>query len=154
MVGIAYIVFMTPYLLVRPKHRISEKGSGSSNRGGSGGEAEELLLRARLTPWSPAVGRSIQRSGLRDTGGIYLVRVQRAATGNIHHAVSPEFVLQFGDVLYFTGLVEEFGSFCSEQGLEVVTNEIDSELNGSNHGTKNDTAGKFVYVCVCVLVPA
>jgi hypothetical protein len=141
LVGIAYIVFATPYLLVRPKHRASEKGSGGT---GGGGE-EELLLRARLTTWSPAVGRSIQRSGLRDTGGIYLVRVQRAATGNMFHAVPPEFVLQLGDVLYFTGLVEEFGDFCNEHGLEVVTNEIDSELNGSHHGTNDNTAG----TCVC-----
>lgn len=107
-----------------------------SNGGGGGNETtEEFLLRARLTTWSPAVGRSIQRSGLRDTGGIYLVRVMRAATGNVHHAVPPEFVLQQGDILYFAGLVEEFGDFCVEHGLEVVTNEIDSELNGSNHGS-------------------
>ena len=33
--------------------------------------------------------------------------------------------MQVGDILYFTGLVESFGEFCAEHGLEVVTNEVE-----------------------------
>ena len=44
-----------------------------------------ILLGARLTKWSGAAGRSVKRSGLRDTGGLYLVSVHRAATENVHH---------------------------------------------------------------------
>eukprot|EP00542_Grammatophora_oceanica_P012662 CAMPEP_0194045244 /NCGR_PEP_ID=MMETSP0009_2-20130614/16610_1 /TAXON_ID=210454 /ORGANISM="Grammatophora oceanica, Strain CCMP 410" /LENGTH=97 /DNA_ID=CAMNT_0038690043 /DNA_START=32 /DNA_END=323 /DNA_ORIENTATION=+ len=75
-----------------------------------------------------AAGRSVKRSGLRDTGGIYLVSVHRAATGNVHRAVSQDFVVQVGDVLYFTGLIEGFGDFCDEHGLEVITNEIPNDI--------------------------
>jgi hypothetical protein len=63
---------------------------------------------------------------LRDTGGIYLVRVKRYVTGNIHNAVGPEFILQAGDILYFTGLVESFATFCEEHGLELITNEVET----------------------------
>ena len=114
MAGIAYILIASPFLL--------PGGNASSD---ATTEADELLLGARLTQWSPAVNRTVQRSGLRDTGGIYLVSVHRAATGNVHRAVSKDFVLNIGDILYFTGHgVESFGDFCADNGLEVVTNEL------------------------------
>jgi Trk K+ transport system NAD-binding subunit len=97
--GVAYIVLMTPLLLARRKHSTVLPDT----------DVEDVLLGARVTEWSPAAGRTIKRSGLRDTGGIYLVRVKRQATGNVHHAVSPEFIVQVGDILYFTGLIESFG---------------------------------------------
>ena len=55
----------------------------------------------------------------------------------MHRAVGQDFVLNVGDVLYFTGLVEEFGVFCEEHGLEVVTNEIEETLNGNEDDTDN-----------------
>ena len=116
MAGITYVLLATPWLLARGRHRTDTTSLDNL--------FDNVLLGARLTQWSPAAGRTIQRSGLRDTGGIYLVRVQRCSTGNVHHAVGPDFVLQVGDILYFTGLVETFGDFCAEHGLEVVTNEI------------------------------
>jgi len=57
------------------------------------------------------------------------VSVRRAATGNIHRAVGQEFVLNVGDIVYFTGLIEGFGDFCHEHGLQVVTNESPLEEN-------------------------
>ena len=114
-VGLTYILIVAPFFL--PFGR-SSKGMDSAQ------DADALLLGARLTPWSPAAGRTVKRSGLRDSGGIYLVSVHRAATGNVHRSVSPDFVLSVGDVLYFTGLIEGFGDFCAEHGLEVVTNEV------------------------------
>ena len=98
---------------------------GSKFIGRSESEAEvpadldsSILLGARLTKWSPAANRTVKRSGLRDTGGLYLVSVHRAATGNVHRAVGQDFVLNVGDVLYFTGLVDQFGKFCSDNSLE------------------------------------
>lgn len=120
--GVAYILIASPVLLP------GGAGFGSSaERSDTLGTEEDLLLGARLTQWSPAAGRTVQRSGLRETGGIYLVSVHRAATGNVHRAVSQDFVLQVGDILYFTGLVEGFGEFCDEHGLEVLTNEVEEE---------------------------
>ena len=127
MAGIAYVLIASPFLL--PGGKGSKKDGDVLLPDGGG---ESILLGARLTKWSPAAGRSVQRSGLRDTGGIYLVSVHRAATGNIHRAVGPEFVLNVGDTLFFTGLVESFGDFCEEHGLEVVTNELLGQRTGNN----------------------
>jgi len=62
----------------------------------------------------------------------YLVSVYRASTGNVHRAVGPDFVLNVGDILYFTGMVKEFGKFCAENGLEVVTTDHDATVH-TNH---------------------
>ena len=130
--GIAYVLLASPFLLPGGKTRKSgEQPLGDAE--------DEILLGARLTQWSPAAGRSVKRSGLRDTGGLYLVSVHREATGNVHRAVGQDFVLNVGDILYFTGLVEEFGDFCEEHGLEVVTNEIEETLHGN--ATDEETRG-------------
>jgi di/tricarboxylate transporter len=118
LVGMAYILFASPYLL-------PGGGGQSQDALNSLEKNEEILLGARLTSWSPAVSRTVKRSGLRDTGGIYLVSVVRAATGHVHRAVSHDFVLNVGDVLYFTGLVESFGEFCEEHELELLTVDHD-----------------------------
>jgi hypothetical protein len=132
MAGISYILLASPFLL-----------PGGNRADAPGGtipldNQEGILLGARLTPWSPAAGRSVKRSGLRDTGGIYLVSVHRAATGNVHRAVGQDFVLQVGDILYFTGLVEGFGEFCEEHGMEVLTSETSATTStdtNTNTGT-------------------
>jgi hypothetical protein len=127
--GIAYILIFGPILL-------------PGGRGGSGEspfDGDEILLGARITTWSPAAGRSVKRSGLRDTGGLYLVSVRRAATGNIHRAVGQEFVLNVNDIVYFSGLIEGFGEFCHEHGLELVTNES-SEARADAQDIMDDAA--------------
>jgi di/tricarboxylate transporter len=128
--GIAYILLASPVLL-----------PGGQGQGGSSPleNNEDVLLGARLTQWSPAASRTVKRSGLRDTGGIYLVSVHRAATGNVHRAVSNDFVLNVGDILYFTGFVESFGEFCEEHGLEVVTNEVETCLPETQTHETRDT---------------
>jgi hypothetical protein len=123
MAGICYILLASPVLLPGGSRRKDSETRGSVPLDNQ----EDILLGARLTPWSPAAGRSVKRSGLRDTGGIYLVSVHRAATGNVHRAVGQDFVVNVGDILYFTGLVEGFGPFCAEHGMEVLTNEIQEE---------------------------
>ena len=122
----------------------SNNGTHNSNVPNEGVEQEEdeqpVLLGARLTKWSSAAGRTVKRSGLRDTGGIYLVSVRRAATGDIHRAVGQEFVLNVGDILYFApGIVGEFPRFCDEHGLEIVTAASSSSTtadDSSNHSTR------------------
>lgn len=129
--GICYIILASPFLL---PGGISHKEGGTMPLESK----EDVLLGARLAPWSPAVGRSVKRSGLRDTGGIYLVSVHRSATGNVHRAVGQEFVLNVGDILYFTGLIESFGEFCEEHGLEVLTNELELEQQEDKSPTKQE----------------
>lgn len=121
LIGVAYIILFGEILLP----------GGKSGDGGSPLDGDEILLGARITLWSPAAGRSVKRSGLRDTGGLYLVSVRRAATGNIHRAVGQEFVLDVGDVVFFSGLIEGFGEFCSKHGLEMVTSDSLDDKNAT-----------------------
>ncbi len=73
----------------------------------------------------------------------YLVSVYRASTGNVHRAVGPDFVLNVGDILYFTGMVKEFGKFCAENGLEVVTSENDATARTSNPAAQSALEDEF-----------
>ena len=130
LMGIAYLIIFGPMLLP----------GRQSGGGGSPFDGDEILLGARITSWSPAAGRSVKRSGLRDTGGLYLVSVWRAATGNTHRAVGPEFVLNVNDVIYFSGLVEGFGEFCHEHGLDLITNESPEAVNPSQGPADDNTA--------------
>ena len=111
LIGLAYMLACSSFLL-------PHGGSGAT-----GLETEDLLLGARVTPWSHAANRTVMRSGLGNSGGIYLVNVRRAATGNIHRAVSKDFVISVGDELYFTASVDEFAAFCEKHGLEIITTE-------------------------------
>jgi K+/H+ antiporter YhaU regulatory subunit KhtT len=104
-IGLACMLVFSPFLL--------PQGGTSTNA-----DVDDFLLGARVTPWSPADNRTVKRSGLGNSGGI-----RRAATGNIHRAVSKDFVISVGDELYFTATVEEFAAFCEKHGLEIITTE-------------------------------
>ncbi|CAB9507029.1 Sodium/sulfate cotransporter [Seminavis robusta] len=141
LIGMTYLLMASPFVL--------PGGERGNRQGGQNPmeDSEDVLLGARLTQWSPAAGRSVKRSGLRDTGGIYLVSVHRFQTGNVHRAVGQEFVLNVGDILYFTGLLDGFGAFCEEHGLEMITNEIEDTIHGDRSAhfiaeqpNKHDTA--------------
>jgi hypothetical protein len=111
---------------------ILPKGRNRSN------DIDDLLLGARVKPWSPAAGRTYKRSALRDVGGVFLVNVRRAATGNVHHNISEDFVFSVGDELYFTGAVEKFSQFCTQNGLEIIT--TDNHLASANDNDSEQDA--------------
>ena len=110
LIGMVYMLIFSPFLLPYGRENVNT-------------DSDKILLGARVTPWSPAAGRTVRRSGLGNSGGIYLVNVRRAATGNVQYAVSKDFVVSVGDELYFTGSVGEFGDFCEKHGLELITTE-------------------------------
>lgn len=110
LIGFIYIVLFCPYLLPYGD-RIPSTNS------------EPVLLGARVPSWSPSVGRAVGKSGLSNSGGIYLVHVRIAATGVMENAVSKDLVVSAGDELYFTGSVDDFAAFCERHGLEIITTE-------------------------------
>ena len=122
-VGLAYTLVASNFTLPGGYYYYGGKKKGR-NMATSSLKGSEILFGARLSKWSPAAGRSVKRSGLRDTGGIYLVSVYRSSTGNVHRAVGRDFVLNEGDILYFTGLYQEFAHFCEEHGLEIITDDF------------------------------
>jgi di/tricarboxylate transporter len=115
-IGISYMLIFGTFIL--PFGRNTAKGGEAQL---ATGDYDDLLVGARVLSWSPAAGRTVKRSGLNNSAGIYLVNVRRATTGNIHRAVSNDFVVSVGDELYFSGSVEEFSAFCQTHGLEIIT---------------------------------
>jgi hypothetical protein len=115
LMGFAYMVIFSPILLP------NEGGSGN------GGGADSILVSARVLRWSPACDNTVADSGLRGLPGLFLVTVHKRSTGATIRAVGPDLILQEGDRLDFTGVVESFGRVCEEYALEPITNETEQE---------------------------
>jgi len=115
------------------RHRARFRGGDAGDAGVTGGSvSEDLIVGARLQPWSAAVSKTVAGSGLRGLPGLYLVSVRRG--DSLMRAVGPDFVLAQGDVLYFTGMVENLGVVCAEHGLEAVTAEHDESSDDESSG--------------------
>lgn len=74
LVGFAYIIIASPYLL--PGGKRDNDTSVPIDDG-------TILLGARLTKFSPACGRTVKRSGLRDTGSYLILSALRLECGHL-----------------------------------------------------------------------
>ena len=132
LIGLAYIILFSHWLLPGGARNCQEgtnTTSSSTNEQEAASAEDRLLLGARLLHQSFAAGRTVKQSGLCDNGGgIFLVSVYRCATGNIHRAVGNDYLLEVGDVLYFTAFPEEFAQFCEDHGLEMLTSEAERKM--------------------------
>ncbi|GAA5317752.1 MAG: SLC13 family permease [Candidatus Pelagadaptatus aseana] len=77
---------------------------------------QEYFLEREVVPGSALIGRSLQENGLRRLEKIFLVEVIRGE--RVVAPVSPEFVVQAGDVLVFTGDVSAIDLLDEFDGLE------------------------------------
>jgi len=116
--GITYTLLASPWLLPNGSRKIGGEVKVREND-------EDLLVGARVEGWSPAVGHTVAASGLRGLPGLYLVSVRRGDA--LLRAIGPEFILNQGDILYFTGMIESLGNVCAEYGLMAVTQEHEDE---------------------------
>jgi di/tricarboxylate transporter len=136
--GIVYVLIFSRYLLPGGNLQRGRRSGSSSqaNRAAGDDDHEDVIVGAKVTPWSDAVGRTIEASGLRGLPGLYLVSVRRS--GSLIRAVGPEFVINQGDILYFTGLIESLGSICSDHGLTAMTHEDDDHEEPSLSEVSNE----------------
>jgi di/tricarboxylate transporter len=93
-VGACYLAFVGRRLL--PNRRVLRESMGDA--------AREYLVNMRIGPTCPLVGRSIQDAGLRRLPKLFLIEVVRDQ--RIIAPVEPDEVLQAGDRLTFTGVVD------------------------------------------------
>lgn len=117
--GVAYVLLASPFLLPNGARRIA--GAPKERQE----DEEDLLVGARVEGWSPAVGHTVAASGLRGLPGLYLVSVRRDDI--LLRAIGPEFILNQGDILYFTGMIESLGKVCAEYGLMAITQEYEDD---------------------------
>ncbi|ABP00509.1 DASS family transporter: sodium ion/sulfate, partial [Ostreococcus lucimarinus CCE9901] len=126
--GIAYVLLASPFLLPKGARRI---GSGPRDQR-RGEDEEDLLVGARVEGWSPAVGHTVAASGLRGLPGLYLVSVRRNQA--LLRAIGPEFILNQGDILYFTGMIESLGKVLRRvPGLAPYSSDQVDKLEISSH---------------------
>jgi di/tricarboxylate transporter len=136
--GIIYIVYTAPFLLtggagrkVFGKYaRMFKKNTpdGDVTNGAliekAFEQGSDFWLGLLVTPDSAAVGKSIQDAGLRHLEGVYLTSARH--NGKIIHAVSHDFVINAGDVLYFSGVPDGIEALATKHGLVPYSDALEN----------------------------
>lgn len=79
------------------------------------GDCKEYLTDVVVQHGSSVVGKTIEQAGLRNLTGLFLFKIERA--GKELSPVKPSEIIQVGDQLYFTGLVESLVELQKIPGL-------------------------------------
>ncbi len=109
--GIVYILFLSHWLL-------PERSSVMSKLS----DPREYTVEMIVEPKSPLVGQSIEKMGLRQLRGMYLMEIER--DGELIVAVSPAEKLQANDRLVFVGIVESVVDLQKIRGLKPATDQV------------------------------
>ena len=90
-IGVLYLILFSNRLLPERKDAMADFSS----------ESRQYLVEAEVRPGSAITGKTIEQANLRNLSGLFLVEIYR---GEEHFtAVSPNMILQEGDVLVFAG---------------------------------------------------
>ena len=132
--GLTYII-MFAQMLLPMKARQSGKGSSRSQN-----VLEEFTVGCIVKHDSKACGKTLANAGLRGLRDLYVTSVQRGS--NVINAVGPDFVVNEGDVLYLTGLVQDaFPALCARMNFTALTDSNEEELlesSGEKRGAIED----------------
>jgi di/tricarboxylate transporter len=82
----------------------------------------EYTVEMIVEPGSAVVGKTIEKAGLRNLPGAYLMEIDR--NGNILAAVSPNEVLHANDRLVFAGIVNSVVDLQKIRGLKPATDQV------------------------------
>lgn len=93
-VGIIYLLTVGRRLLPQRKELLQQLGESR----------REYLVEMLVQPGCSLVGQSVEQAGLRRLPGLFLIVIERE--GETIGPVSPDMILQQGDRLVFTGVVE------------------------------------------------
>lgn len=110
--GIVYMATMSRWLL-------PSRDDDSHTPQGS----REYTVSMRVEPDSIVVNKTIEKAGLRQLPGLYLVEIERE--GEVIPAPPPDHKLRAGDELLFAGLVESVVDLRNIRGLVPATNQVD-----------------------------
>lgn len=141
--GVIYIIYTSPFLLtggsgwrtlknlrkIFPARRTERDGAGDAlftpngTRKGFSSTTGDFFIGLLVKPSSPDIGMTIEDAGLRHLEGVYLTSVKRA--GKVFHAVSSEFTIFSGDVLYFSGVPDSLDEISQVHKLVPYTDATD-----------------------------
>lgn len=85
-------------------------------------DAREYVVEMLVAEGSPLAGQTIERAGLRQLPGLYLIEIDR--DGQVMPAVSPNVALRERDRLVFAGVVESVVDLQRIRGLVPATNQV------------------------------
>lgn len=94
---------------------------------------ESGVVACVVLPHSSAVSQTITKANLRGLSELYLTSVQRDS--QVLKAIGPEFVINADDVLFFTGIVENFEKFCKGRDFEQVRQNERASVDVMNSST-------------------
>jgi len=85
-------------------------------------DVREYTVEMTVPPNSPLSGKSIEKAGLRNLPGLYVVEIIRNQL--IIPAVSPKEILRDGDRLVFIGMIDSIVDLHRLRGLQPATDEV------------------------------
>ncbi len=109
LVGLAYLLFVTPFLIPVRKDPVTE---GTDER-------REYTTAMRVEERCTLVGQSVDDAGLRHLPGLFLIEVNRGE--DIITPVAPDFVIEAEDRLVFAGVISTIVDLQRIRGLVPAT---------------------------------
>lgn len=99
-----------------PAHEAEENGES----------VQAYFLEAHVALDSPLAGRTVEDNGLRNLDGLFLVEILRS--GHLISPVTPDMMIEAGDLLIFSGEVEKLQVIQQFDGLQVFGAQASSLL--------------------------
>jgi len=110
-VGVAYLIFVSPKLL-------PDRGAARATLA----DPRQYTLELLVPPGSAMTGKTVEQAGLRHLPGCYLVGIER--NGEPLASVGPEQLLQTNDRLLFAGVVDAIRDVANLRGLAPATDQV------------------------------
>ncbi len=111
--GLPMLILGVTYLILFSNRLLPDREDAMAN---FSEQSREYLVEAEIRPKSEMIGKTVEQASLRNLPGLYLVEINR---GDEHWpAISPNFILQEGDLLVFAGDTATIAEMVnSNQGL-------------------------------------
>ena len=113
-VGLPVALVGIAYILVAGRKLLPDRDPTREQTEG----AREYVTAMGVAPGSGIVGKTVEQAGLRHLPALYLARIERARETVV--AVSPNEVLEPGDVLVFVGALDSVVDLQKIRGLEPI----------------------------------
>ncbi|NMG47283.1 SLC13 family permease [Azoarcus communis] len=117
-IALACIAVLVVSSRLLPEHSVDLKAS-----------IQRYVLEARVMEDSPLAGKTIEQNRMRGLDGLFLLEIERQ--GRLISPVGPDEVLEYGDLLIFTGEVDKVSSLRQFVGLQVFGNGADVLLRSN-----------------------
>ncbi len=118
LVGLPMAAVGFGYILLAGNKMLPDRSSGFD----SFANTREYTIEMMVPENSSLAGQSIEKAGLRDLPGLYLIEIIRKE--RVIAAVEPDEILQSNDRLIFTGVVDAISVLESTTGLQPATNQV------------------------------